>query len=750
MTVLSTVTVDYTLDPRLAEVAAGVDGVNVQDSHDTLTGIEDGVEGHNFPNLVKTAGGENLGGGTTVGLTTTLQNVQYVPKRSDSVVTGSATATDATGATLTDGSADYVTAAVKRGDWIVNFTDLCVTEIIAVTDLNNLVIRIPSDGSNNFFTSGDSYKIYDVQEFNLEGGNFVAIDNLAADLNPVFPSFGRFISKASASSATTANQAQLEHGTFGNVVTIEVGGATAVSGTVYPAGTPSSPSDNIADAHTILLARGLKRFKVLASMTLSTENFSEGVTFEGLSAILTTLTIDPATDVTNCIFERFTILGTLDNGNRLDHCIVNGVTSFDGVIENCALEIGGVTLGGSTNTLLVNCVSETDDVPVVTIGTGSALSVRGYRGTLCLAGKTGTDDCSVDMDSGRVVLDVTNVAGEISLYGNAEITNNVDPTLCYVRDFMAHNTDTATLKQLIEALRPHHTGFGKMIFWNSYDGDDTHDGDHLNRATKTFAQAHNLATDNGHDIIIAVSGNPAGVTVSNENITISKNYLFLRGAGRDFNLHSTNDSLSCVNITGNGSEVSGMVLSTELTSTKNCVEVTGDFPLLQNLYCDDSVDAIYITGSSYPTIDNCRISGNSGYGIKVDGAAEHVTISGTHVGSNGGNGIEVALVAGHEVIIGDCIIHENTGYGIDIAATAVDTIIKSDVVIEGNTAGSVNDLSSSTVDLTGWETKVEELHELQGLEAGNPMTITPSARTTTNLSLVLTGDGVTTKTVTRS
>ena len=202
MAILTTVTVDYTLDPRLAELDAGVDEISVIDSHDTLTGIEDDTEGSQFPGLVASAGGENLGGGLSVGLTSTLQNVQYAPARTASRSSGSATSTDTTGKTLVDSGADFVSDGVTRGDWIINFTDQSVTEVLEVTNLTTLQIRVPSDGSNNFFTSSDVYKVWEVSEFELAGGNFVAVDEFAADIKPLFTTFGRFITKSAASTAT--------------------------------------------------------------------------------------------------------------------------------------------------------------------------------------------------------------------------------------------------------------------------------------------------------------------------------------------------------------------------------------------------------------------------------------------------------------------------------------------------------------------------------------------------------------------
>jgi hypothetical protein len=52
---------------------------------------------------------------------------------------------------------------------------------------------------------------------------------------------------------------------------------------------------------------------------------------------------------------------------------------------------------------------------------------------------------------------------------------------------------------------------------------------------------------------------------------------------------------------------------------------------------------------------------------------------------------------------------------------------------------------------TAQETQLLELWQLQGLDVADPMTVTPSARTTQSgdIDLAITGDGVTTSTVTR-
>lgn len=200
MAVRTDIHVDFELSPRLLEVTSNSNEVTVQDSHDTLTSTQDTAEGGQYEFLVSTAGGEDLGGGNSVGLTTVLNNAQYAFQPTSPIQTGTVTTPSAT--LLIDSTATFVTNGVKRGDWVINFTDQSVTEILSVDSEIQVTTRGLRDGTGNTFSSSDAYKVWEVLEAKLDGGNFTAIDDVAADLNPAFPVFGRSFTKTASSSAT--------------------------------------------------------------------------------------------------------------------------------------------------------------------------------------------------------------------------------------------------------------------------------------------------------------------------------------------------------------------------------------------------------------------------------------------------------------------------------------------------------------------------------------------------------------------
>jgi hypothetical protein len=713
MTSLTTVNVNFQLDPRLAEIDAGVNSISVQDSHDTLTDIEDrsSSSGHAFDFLVKTAGGENLGGGTTVGLTTTLQNVQYAPARTEQrgTGTGSATATDSTGITLTDGAADFVTDSVARGDWIINWTDKSITEVLAVTDLNNLQIRIPTGGTNNYFTSTDVYTVWEVADFDLSGGNFVAIDEFDADINPLFSTFGRFITKASASSATNQNSLDTEYASFDGGVTIDTVNGTA--GTAFPAGTPRQPCLTMADAHAISQTRGFQLFHVVNDLTLSAIDYSDGHTFQGTSSQdNVTLTIQAGANVNNCVFKNMTISGTLDNGNRLVGCLLNSITSFDGFMENCGFN-ATITLGGSSQTTMIDCYSNVagSSTPFISIGTGSALAMRGYEGGIELTNKISTDACSIDMDSGHFKVASSCTAGTITVRGNAKLTNNTGGSIVNASDLLVPSRLT-NLQYLVESLRPGHVGTGDVWYWDPYGGDDSSDGKSKEFALQTWAAVDAALTDYNHDIVVCIAGNPSGTTTYTDPVKLTKNWVSIRGTGSDFVIQPTTTtvntalfdcdgtagiSLQGITIDGTSVTGTGLLLNTAEAQLENIWirDITG-----VGLYTEHCTD----THMSFVNISNCSTIGVQIFdciGLVMDQCEIRSCTTGfestaTSLGSGGQtsffNSVVSELTTGFNigtnvtntriassVIVNDSVTTKvidngtNTYYGADVAAGAV-------------------------------------------------------------------------------
>lgn len=102
----------------------------------------------------------------------------------------------------------------------------------------------------------------------------------------------------------------------------------------------------------------------------------------------------------------------------------------------------------------------------------------------------------------------------------------------------------ANLQRLIETQRESHTGTGNIWYWDPAQGNDGLAGNSPTAPVKTFAKAHSLAKDYGHDIIICQPGSDIGDTYTNENLVVTKNYLFIRGPGTGFHIQPTSSAPS--------------------------------------------------------------------------------------------------------------------------------------------------------------------------------------------------------------
>jgi hypothetical protein len=76
MAIISGVTVDWSVSPRIITIPDTETAVTIQDLHDTIRDIEDEPNAMQYTHLVSSAGKESLGGGVFVGITMTLHNAK--------------------------------------------------------------------------------------------------------------------------------------------------------------------------------------------------------------------------------------------------------------------------------------------------------------------------------------------------------------------------------------------------------------------------------------------------------------------------------------------------------------------------------------------------------------------------------------------------------------------------------------------------------------------------------------------------
>jgi hypothetical protein len=428
MSVRTDITVDYGVSPRIIQIAAPSLSLTMQDLVDTLRVLEDDLSpGMSETKLVDASGKEDLGGGVAVGITVALQDAQVTfEPRLGKAESGTHTAGTST-TTLTDTSADFVTAGVTRGSLVVNFTDQSIADVLEVVDLQNLTLRTAlTGGTDNDFDTGDSYAVYNEVQANIVGGNLTAVDELGAGIDPVFPSSFVQIVRTSSSSATITDLdellQQIRLGTFRGAVHIDdVSGAPLVTAVAdsFPLGTPGTPVDNITDARTIADFYNLRAYHV-ENGNLTLDAAHADWTFVGSTGPFNSTITLGGFSVNSSVFERLTVTGTGLGTVGATDCVIDDLTGCSIGAQTTGF-LGTTTLpaGGFLTAVLGFSSVPGTATPVVVFGAGGgAIQLRGWSGGIELQGSDNAlHASSVDLMSGRLVLGATNTNGVIVVRG---------------------------------------------------------------------------------------------------------------------------------------------------------------------------------------------------------------------------------------------------------------------------------------------------------------------------------------------
>lgn len=241
-------------------------------------------------------------------------------------------------------------------------------------------------------------------------------------------------------SAGLINVREIQQDIFGGVITVDA--ANGTSGTIYPAGTPLQPVNNMADAKTIAQIRGIDTMFIIGNITLSADSSIANYKVIGQNPILTTVTINASADVTNCEFINCSIVNSvLDGNNLIRECAVANLTYVEGILYNCALS-GNIQIATATNTYFFDCKSGctglgTSDLPVIDLSNGEThLALRNWSGPVQIENSNNADTtCCIDVTSGAIVtLDSTVSAGTYYLRGTIEVQDNSTGTATISRN----------------------------------------------------------------------------------------------------------------------------------------------------------------------------------------------------------------------------------------------------------------------------------------------------------------------------
>lgn len=421
------VTVNWELSPRVVTVAAPSAEILVQDLHDTLTDIQDSITGSEHPDLISTTGGESLGGGTFVGLTSRLNNaVLAFQSRTTRAENGTATSNDAAGTVLTDTAATFVTNGVIPGSVVINHTTQAMATVLVVSSETSLIMEGLSGGDRSDWQIGDAYSAHNYVQCNLQGGNVVAVNDVDAEISPIFTTAFTQVVRTSSSSATLTQTEAIEAQSYLDA-RVFIDTLIGSSGTAYPYGTPSQPVNNFSDAKTIATDRNLSDYNFRGSITLTGADDLSNSSWISDASLLASITL--STPMTaNAVFENVTLSGTADGAMSLGRCVLGALAGFDGEIRDCVLTANLTLDASASNTLLMtNCMSGVPGTGRPTLDFNNATvgaNIRNYVGGLTIANVTQGQNISIDVHSGTIEIAASCTSGTVNIRGGAGVIDN--------------------------------------------------------------------------------------------------------------------------------------------------------------------------------------------------------------------------------------------------------------------------------------------------------------------------------------
>jgi len=221
----------------------------------------------------------------------------------------------------------------------------------------------------------------------------------------------------------------IQFASFGGHVTIDA--VNGVEGTAFPAGNEANPVKTLADAQTIAAIRGFKEFYFLSDFTFITGSYVDSFKIRGKGLTQTTFTFQSGSVTPYCAIEDAKVTGDILGLVSMTRAHIFNIGSTALIPSSQGLLIQDSLISGSLAlptlysgiTQLINCWTEGTPSEVDLGGATAMLIVRGFMGEVTLTNNTAGTNITVDMTSGKVILDPTCSSGTYTFRGVGLLDN---------------------------------------------------------------------------------------------------------------------------------------------------------------------------------------------------------------------------------------------------------------------------------------------------------------------------------------
>jgi hypothetical protein len=195
-------------------------------------------------------------------------------------------------------------------------------------------------------------------------------------------------------------------------------------GTTEGIGSPSRPSNNLADALTIAQANNIRTFKLYGALTITSALSDWRIEASGSRS--TANVVLTGSMVANTHFSGLTLTG--DAGGyelQANDCYVGPLTNLHGDLVACDI-IGDIHITSAEHVLLINCATDTGHaaLPHVYMGANATIHARNWSGELEVREMSPGAVCVVGLDPGAMTLNADCTGGTVVLRGVGSFINN--------------------------------------------------------------------------------------------------------------------------------------------------------------------------------------------------------------------------------------------------------------------------------------------------------------------------------------
>jgi hypothetical protein len=244
-------------------------------------------------------------------------------------------------------------------------------------------------------------------------------------------------------SAGLVQMSEIQHNTFNGVITVDA--VNGFSGTIYPVGTPIKPVNNLTDAKTIAVYRGITVISVIGNLSIDGIDLS-GFTITSKNAVYCSVVLGESAILTGCEVKEVTVTGYLDNGCLLRECYINGLHYFNGIIHQCAFSEAPIVLAGANPAIFLNCYSaaSTEANAIIDCADGiTPLVIRNWVGCVKITNRNTDGVYSCINFNGYCELDTSITAGGWDISGTGDLIDHSTGTAIVNHSKLIHGDEIA-------------------------------------------------------------------------------------------------------------------------------------------------------------------------------------------------------------------------------------------------------------------------------------------------------------------